>query len=223
MFDRIAPRYDFLNHFLSLNRDKAWRRRLAQQLPARNDLDVLDLATGTADQLLTLFKSGKVKSGVGIDPSEKMLQIGRQKIEALKLSNKIKLLPGNAEMIPFENDSFDIVSTTFGIRNVTDVSRALNEMYRVLRRGGRTLILEFSLPKNRIIKSLYLFYFRKILPRLGGLIAGDRHAYRYLNETAETFPYGDDFCRLMNTAGFKNVQSWPLTFGVATLYRGDKQ
>jgi len=222
MFDRIAPRYDFLNHLLSFGWDKVWRRKLARRLPDRHDLDILDLATGTADQLLTLFKTGKVRAGVGIDPSEKMLQIGRQKIENLKLSDKIKLLAGSAEMILCKDDSFDIVSITFGIRNVANVLLALSEMHRVLRHDGQALILEFSLPRNKLIKKIYLFYFRKILPHLGSFISGDSYAYRYLNETAESFPYGEAFCDIMRTAGFKNVQAWPLTFGVVTLYRGYK-
>ncbi|MDD3731919.1 MAG: bifunctional demethylmenaquinone methyltransferase/2-methoxy-6-polyprenyl-1,4-benzoquinol methylase UbiE [candidate division Zixibacteria bacterium] len=223
MFDRIAARYDFLNHFLSFYRDKVWRRRLAQQLPARDDLDVLDLATGTADQLLALFKTRKVKSGIGVDPAEKMLAIGRRKIEKKNLADKIKLLPGSAENLPFGNNTFDVVAISFGIRNVTNVTRALSEMHRVLRQGGRALILEFSLPRNRLIRKIYLLYFRKILPRLCGFIAGDRHAYHYLNETVEVFPYGEEFCALMRAAGFTGTRARPMTFGVATLYRGDKQ
>lgn len=222
MFDRIAHRYDFLNHFLSLNRDKAWRKRLAARLPDRDNLEVLDLATGTADQLLTLFAGGRVKSGVGLDPAEKMLEIGRRKIKERKLYDQIVLKNGSAEQIPCEDNAFDAVSISFGIRNVTDVPLALEEMRRVLKTNGRALILEFSLPRNRIIKKLYLFYFRKVLPRLGGLISGDAHAYRYLNETAESFPYGRQFCDLMRQAGFENVTARPLTFGVATLYTGDK-
>jgi len=231
MFDRIAHRYDFLNHFLSLNRDKAWRRKLAENLPDGDRLDVLDLATGTTDQLLTLYRCGRVKSGTGVDPAEKMLAIGRKKIEGLNLSDKIKLIPGSdkiklipgsAEKIPLDDNSFDAVTISFGIRNVTDVPLALAEMFRVLRPGGRALILEFSLPKNRFIRWGYLLYFRKILPRLGGIISGDRNAYRYLNETVETFPYGQAFCNLIHTAGFIDIEARPLTFGVATIYRGDK-
>ena len=222
MFNRVAHRYDFLNHFLSLNRDKAWRKRLAARLPDRENLEVLDLATGTADQLLALFANNKVKSGVGVDPAEKMLEIGRRKIKQRKLEDKIVLKNGSAEQIPCEDRAFDAVTISFGIRNVTDVPRALSEMRRVLKTNGRALILEFSLPNNRLIKKLYLFYFRKVLPRLGGLISGDAHAYSYLNETVETFPYGENFCDLMRKAGFDNVKAYPLTFGIATLYTGDK-
>jgi demethylmenaquinone methyltransferase / 2-methoxy-6-polyprenyl-1,4-benzoquinol methylase len=222
MFDRIAGRYDLLNHLLSGNRDKVWRKKMTDFLPDSNDLHILDLATGTADQLLALYDSGRVESGTGIDMAEKMLAIGRDKIEARSLSAKLSLSPGNAEQIPFEADTFDVASISFGIRNMTDVPGTLAEMRRVLKPGGRTLILEFSLPDNAIMKSLYLFYFRHILPRLGAIISGDSGAYRYLNQTVETFPYGEAFCRLMSEAGFRSVVANRLTFGIATIYQGDK-
>ncbi|MEW6050644.1 MAG: bifunctional demethylmenaquinone methyltransferase/2-methoxy-6-polyprenyl-1,4-benzoquinol methylase UbiE [Candidatus Zixiibacteriota bacterium] len=222
MFDRVANRYDFLNHFLSFNRDKAWRRKLADSLPDGNELTVLDLATGTADQLLALYDTGRVRNGVGVDMAEQMLAIGQIKIDRRRLSESLKLLRADAERLPFGNGCFDVVSITFGIRNVLDVSLALREMHRVLHTGGRVLILEFSLPHNVLLRKLYLFYFRRILPRLGGLISGDAYAYHYLNETVETFPYGDSFRSLMGGAGFINVKETPLTFGVATLYQGDK-
>ncbi|MGD8921840.1 MAG: bifunctional demethylmenaquinone methyltransferase/2-methoxy-6-polyprenyl-1,4-benzoquinol methylase UbiE [Candidatus Zixiibacteriota bacterium] len=221
MFDRISHRYDLLNHLLSMNRDVAWRKRMSRHLPDRPDLKVLDLATGTADQLLSLYDSGKVGSGVGIDLAEKMLEVGRRKIKQRGLESALELQIGDAENIPFDDNRFDAVSISFGIRNVIDVPHALSEMHRILNSEGRALILEFSLPKSRWIRSLYLIYFRKILPRLGGLISGDREAYQYLNDTVETFPYGEEFCRLMRDAGFDNVQAIPLTFGIATLYRGD--
>lgn len=223
MFDRIAHRYDLLNHLLSGNRDIVWRRRMAAMLPARDNLDVLDLATGTGDQLLTLAETGKLRSGVGVDLAEKMLEVGRGKIAERKLGSLLKLQTGDAGAIPFANNSFDVVSITFGIRNVLDVSTALREMCRVLRPNGRALILEFSLPRNALIRKGYLFYFRHILPRLGGLISGDSYAYRYLNQTVETFPYGDAFRSLMAEAGFTNVHATEVTFGVATIYSGDKK
>jgi len=222
MFDRIAGRYDLLNHLLSGNRDKAWRKKMADLLPARDNLNVLDLATGTADQLLTLYDGGRVDGGTGIDMAEKMLAIGREKIEARSLSDRLHLSTGNAERIPLETDTFDVASISFGIRNMTDVPRTLAEMRRVLKPEGRALILEFSLPENRLMKWLYLFYFRYILPRLGAIISGDSGAYRYLNKTVETFPYGEAFCHLMTEAGFKNVVANRLTFGIATIYQGDK-
>lgn len=222
MFDRIAHRYDLLNHLLSGNRDVAWRRQMAGMLPTRGNLDVLDLATGTGDQLLTLAETGKLRSGVGVDLAEKMLAVGREKIESRKLGSLLQMQTGDAGAIPCGNSQFDAVSISFGIRNVLDVPTALREMYRVLRPEGRAMILEFSLPRNIVIRKAYLFYFRHILPRLGSLISGDSYAYRYLNQTVETFPYGDAFCTLMAEAGFSNVQATEVTFGIATIYTGDK-
>jgi demethylmenaquinone methyltransferase/2-methoxy-6-polyprenyl-1,4-benzoquinol methylase len=223
MFDRIAPRYDLLNHLLSFNRDKAWRRRMAALLPTRTNLKLLDLATGTGDQLLALYSSGKIASGVGIDPAEKMLAIGQEKIARRGLSDKLSLSVGSAEQIPFPDKSFDVVTISFGIRNVTDVAKSLSEMHRVLKPEGRALILEFSLPTSKLIKAGYLFYFRYILPALGGIISGDREAYRYLNQTVESFPHGENFAKLMREAGFEGVKATPLTFGVASIYQGDKR
>ena len=223
MFDRIAHRYDLLNHLLSGNRDVAWRKRMAAMLPARDNLDLLDLATGTGDQLLTLAETGRLRSGIGIDLAEKMLEVGREKIERKNLGALLQLRTGDAGAIPFADNSFDVVSITFGIRNVLDVSTALREMCRVLRPNGRALILEFSLPRNLIVRKGYFFYFRHILPRLGGLISGDSYAYRYLNETVETFPYGEAFCSTMTEAGFTNVHATEVTFGIATIYSGDKK
>ncbi len=222
MFDRIARKYDFLNHILSLNRDKSWRKRMANHLPDRSGLEILDLATGTGDQLLALYDSGKVKSGVGMDLASQMMAIAGDKISARGLTSALSLVRGDGVRMPFADNSFDIVSITYGIRNMPDVLQALCEMKRVLKPGGRALILEFSLPSRTTLRAMYLFYFRRILPLLGGFVSGDKEAYRYLNETVETFPYGDAFCRLMAEAGFARVASYPLTYGVSTIYRGDK-
>lgn len=223
MFDRIAHRYDLLNHLLSGNRDVAWRQKVAGMLPAGRDLDVLDLATGTGDQLLTLSETGKLRSGLGLDLAEKMLAIGREKIEQRKLNALLRLQTGDAGAIPCGDANFDAVTISFGIRNVLDVSAALREMHRVLRPRGRALILEFSLPRRGLVRAGYLFYFRHLLPRLGSIISGDAHAYRYLNQTVETFPYGEAFCKLMTDAGFDSVEATELTMGVATIYSGEKR
>lgn len=224
MFDRIAHRYDLLNRLLSLGRDVAWRKSIARNLPEGEGLRILDLATGTADVLLTIFaKRTRVASGIGLDMAQQMLSIGREKIAATGMSQNLRLLPGDATFLPFRENSFDTVTISFGIRNVLDVSQALRDMQRVLKPGGRALILEFSLPENKLVKQVYLFYFRNILPRIGGFISGDSYAYRYLNQTVETFPYGQEFCDLMNRAGFRNVRAIPLTFGIASLYLGDKE
>lgn len=224
MFDRIAHRYDLLNRLLSLGQDVVWRNRVARCLPEKPGQHVLDLATGTGDQLISIFsKSGRVAGGIGIDMAENMLALGRSKLKKRKLDQALKLQTGDATAIPFPENTFDAVTISFGIRNVTEVLHALQEMRRVLQPGGRAIILEFSLPKNRLLRRFYLFYFRHILPRIGGLISGDSYAYRYLNETVETFPYGKEFCDLLWKAGFDAVKMTPLTFGIATIYQGDKK
>jgi demethylmenaquinone methyltransferase / 2-methoxy-6-polyprenyl-1,4-benzoquinol methylase len=223
MFDRVAHRYDFLNRVLSMGIDRFWRMKMSSLLPTAGNLEVLDLATGTADQLLFLFHtSHRVKSGIGMDLSERMLEIGRRKVVKQGLSDRITLRSGDAMDIPVEANRFDVVTMSFGIRNVVDVDRALREMYRVLRPGGRLLILEFSLPGCPFIRSGYLFYLRHVLPRIGAFISGDPYAYRYLNETIETFRSGTDFCTCMERTGFSDPAAHPVTFGIATVYKGNK-
>lgn len=223
MFDRIAHRYDLLNRLLSLRQDVAWRKKLARHLPDLSSLYLLDIATGTADVALTLIRhSDKITRALGVDMSEKMLEEGRRKVENSGLSSVLSLETGDATALKQPDNTFDVTTIAFGIRNVMDPLTGLKEMYRVLKPGGRSLILEFSLPGQPVLRALYLFYFRNILPRIGALISGDSYAYNYLNKTVETFPYGDAFCALMTRAGFENVRAWPLTFGIATLYSGDK-
>lgn len=223
MFDRIARRYDLLNRLLSCRRDMAWRNKVAAYLPDRPNLRVLDVATGTADLLLSLLgKSKQVGFGIGIDMSPKMLELARVKIAGRKLDDRVSLVRADAERLPFPNNSFDVVTIGFGIRNISDVPKALSEMYRVLKPDGEVLILEFSLPKNWFMQRLYPFHLRGIIPRLGALISGDSYAYRYLNETVENFPYGDQFCRMMTQAGFAKVSAVSLTLGIATIYHGSR-
>lgn len=222
MFDRIAHRYDLLNRLLSFGRDVAWRKRLVRALPAGGALGALDLATGTADVLLALESTGRIARGMGADVSWGMLSHGQRKLRARGAEGRLALTRADAMCLPFPEGSFDLVTIAFGIRNVRDVDLGLREIHRVLRSGGRVLVLEFSLPPNRLFRGLYLFYFRHILPRLGGLISGDAHAYRYLNQTVETFPYGEDFLALLRQAGFTSAQAHPLTFGIATLYVADR-
>ena len=224
MFDRIARRYDVLNRLLSLRQDVRWRKKMAGLLPARSGLKVLDVATGTADQIIALHKNtaGKISSATGVDMADQMLTIGRNKIKQQFPDADIQLKSGDAVALPFDNAQFDVITISFGIRNVTDVCRALEEMFRVLRPAGRLLVLEFSLPQNYIVKKLYLFYFRNILPLFGGLVSGDRYAYRYLNETVEAFPYGEDFINVMHRAGFTDGRVVPLSFGIASIYIGEK-
>lgn len=223
MFDRIAPRYDLLNQLLSFGQDRYWRKRILNLLSNNDNQKILDLATGTAEVPLALLRAGsRVKHAVGLDRSAEMLKIARQKIMARGKSSELSLLLADAGNLPIADNSFDAVTIAFGIRNVTDVDQALREMLRVLKPGGQTLILEFSLPRNRLICRFYLFYLRKILPLVGGIISGDNYAYRYLDQTVETFPYGAEFRELMIRAGFEKVLAHSLTFGAASIYAGHK-
>ena len=223
MFDRIAHRYDLLNRLLSMRRDVAWRREMARQLPEGPELRLLDLATGTGDVLIELQqRCPRVTRGVGLDMSAGMLAHGAEKLERRRLGGRFGMVRGDAVHLGVGDATFDAVTIAFGIRNVLDVGLALREMRRVLKPGGRALILEFSLPPNAFLRFGYLLYFRHVLPRVGGLVSGDSGAYRYLNQTVETFPYGNAFADRMREAGFSHVTLTPLTFGIATLYRGDK-
>jgi demethylmenaquinone methyltransferase/2-methoxy-6-polyprenyl-1,4-benzoquinol methylase len=204
MFDRIAPRYDLLNRSLSFGRDIAWRKRMRRHLPTGRPLRLIDLATGTADQILFLLDGdAELASATGYDLSEEMLEVGRKKIREKKLEETVELLTGDAMACPAEDGSADVVTISFGIRNVLDVPTALLDMKRLLVPGGTALILECSVPANPVIRAGYLIYFRHLLPFFGGLVSGDRKAYRYLNETGETFPCGEAFCALMREAGFE--------------------
>ncbi len=224
MFDRISARYDLLNHLLSFGQDIRWRRKMVRLIPVGDALEVLDIATGTADQAISMARSHKnIRQVTGIDLAEMMLEKGKVKIDKQGLSDRIILQAGDACALRFADKSFDVVTISFGIRNVEKLEKALAEMYRVLKSDGKVLILEFSLPAIPLIRTVYLFYFRYILPKLGGIISGDKTAYRYLNETVETFPFGSEFCNLLERAGFVQVISTPLTLGVAAIYQGRKQ
>lgn len=224
MFDEIAARYDFLNHLFSFGLTGSWRRKIASFLPKTPDLAILDVATGTGDVLLALLKMRPdIQTAHGIDLADRMLTIGRQKVKKNHFENRIILSRGDADKIPFPDNHFDVVTMAFGIRNMPNVMRTLQEILRVLKSGGQALILEFSLPTNAVMRAFYLFYLRSFIPVIGACVSGNRHAYRYLNETVEGFPYGDAFCTIMNIAGFKNPAACPLTGGIVTIYRGNKK
>ncbi len=224
MFDTIAPRYDFINRLLSLRRDVVWRKRVKNYFPSKQaKFELLDVATGTGDLLLSLVtESSRITRAVGVDVADKMLQIGRKKIKALGLAIPIELQNADACELPFEDSSFDIVTIGFGIRNVANPMKALSEMLRVLRPGGRLIVLEFSIPRNFLVKAVYLAYFRHVLPRIAGLFTGQRDAYQYLNRTVEKFPCGGAFVEMMRDAGFKQIRARRLTCGVAQIYFGDR-
>jgi len=223
VFDRIAPRYDFLNHLLSGGLDRTWRSRVAQLLPKQGDLYLLDLATGTGDLVLALGQNCKnIKKAIGLDLASNMLETASQKISRLNLESRISLQQGDATQIPFPETIFDVVTMGFGIRNVCDVSQTLQEIYRVLKPGGQIYILEFSLPKNPLIRILYQLYLRHVLPWIAGFVSGSQDAYHYLSQTIETFPYGPKFCDLLSAENFKEIRAKPLTFGIVTIYQGKK-
>lgn len=221
IFDDIAPTYDFLNHFLSLGIDVLWRKKFITNLPTKNNLVAYDLATGTGDVALTLAKDPKIDKVAGIDLSVGMLKYGRTKVIKQKLQHKISMEEGDGVTIPKPDNSADVITVAFGIRNFPDPQRSLINMVRVLRPGGRAMVMEFSLPKNPIVRWGYLLYFRHILPMIGNALSKNKDAYTYLNESVEQFPYGKQFTDMMVKAGMKNVRIVPLTFGIASLYIGD--
>lgn len=224
IFDAISRRYDLNNRILSLGLDRGWRKNILALLPAGKNLKTLDLATGTADVAITLAQhSLAIRQIYGIDLSEKMLEVGRQKVQALNLSERVQLQKGDAMQLNFLDQEFDFATMAFGIRNVPNPIMVLKEIYRTLKPGGRTVILEFSLPKNIFIRAAHLLYLKIIVPLIGGLVSRNFRAYYYLNKTIEEFPYGEMFCRMMRQCGFKKVSGQPLFFGVATIYQGDKE
>ena len=221
MFNAISKSYDRVNRILSFGIDQRWRKKLAQELPEGTELQLLDLATGTGDQLIALMQTGKFTSAMGIDLAEEMLNKGKEKIARTPFANLVDLQVGSALQIPTEEKVFDCVTISFGIRNVSDPLVCLKEMKRVLAPKGKAFILEFSLPRNRLIRTFHLFYLRRLLPFVGGFFSKKKEAYHYLNQTIEAFPYGEQFLTLMREAGFTQSKALPLTFGVATLYIGE--
>jgi demethylmenaquinone methyltransferase / 2-methoxy-6-polyprenyl-1,4-benzoquinol methylase len=222
MFDTIAPRYDFLNRLLSLGIDRRWRRFAVSQILPPPDGRILDIATGTGDIALEVARqtSSDVMI-VGADVSKEMVEIGRQKVAVSPYAGRITFEIAPCEALPFPDAQFDAVTIAFGIRNVVDRSQGLKEMNRVLNPGGRAIILEFSTPTSPIFRAIYLFYFLKVLPAIGGLFS-KQSAYRYLPESVMEFPSREVFKALMTEAGFKNLRHFDQTGGIATVYVGEK-
>jgi demethylmenaquinone methyltransferase/2-methoxy-6-polyprenyl-1,4-benzoquinol methylase len=222
MFDLIAPTYDKINKVLSLGMDRGWRQTVAQKLPQKKNLRVLDLATGTGDQLLALFESGaSIQKISGVDPAKEMLSIAKAKLASKIYSDKVELFCAGAEKLPFNDALFDAVTCSFGIRNVPDPLASLQEIHRTLKPKGKCLILEFSIPPQPI-RGPYLLYLRHILPRIGAMMSKHPTAYTYLNTTIETFPSGNSFAALMRQASFHRVTLLPMALGAVTLYTGIK-
>lgn len=222
MFDRIAFRYDFLNRFLSAGIDVSWRKKAILHLKDIQPAFVLDVATGTGDVAIMTHKLLNTKKITGIDISDGMLEIGRKKIEKLHLQEKISLLNGDSESIQFPDSSFDAITVAFGVRNFQNLEKGLKEMYRVLKPGGKLVVLEFSRPKNKIIRSIYDFYMNRIAPNFGNLFASNKDAYEYLNESAKRFPERDDFNNILKICGYKKTIIRQLTLGICCIYCGNK-
>ena len=221
MFDNISGRYDFLNHFLSLGIDIRWRRKAIKELTLLAPKLILDVATGTGDFAIQALDLHPDKV-IGIDISEGMLDVGRTKIIERNLDQKIELRNGDSENIPFEENKFDAVIVAFGVRNFENLEKGLTEIFRVVRPGGKVVILEFSKPARFPFKQLYNFYFKFILPRIGRLFSQDKAAYTYLPESVQAFPDGNDFLKILSSIGYKFTTCKPLTFGISSLYTGTK-
>jgi len=222
MFDSIAFRYDFLNRFLSAGIDVWWRKKAIKQIASLKPQSVLDVATGTADVALMTYDLLHPKKITGIDISEGMLDLGRKKIAARGLENTIELFTGDSEIISFEENSFDAVTVAFGVRNFQNLSKGLEEMLRVLKPGGKLVVLEFSKPKNSIFKGFYNLYMNNIAPGFGKMVAKNKDAYQYLNDSVQAFPEGESFLGIMKEAGFKETYLQTLTLGICTIYCGNK-
>ena len=223
IFNAIAPRYDRTNYVLSWGMDMGWRKRLLAYLPPDTGLCVLDLATGTGDVAILLSSDPRVGKVVGVDTSEGMLRIGREKIARASLGSKVTLLSGDALALDFPDQHFDAVTSAFGLRNFPDLMKGLREAYRVIKPGGRLVVLEFSSPKGFPQKYVHGFYLHAVLPRVGAFLTGYKKAYRYLSSTVRAFPFGERFSRIMAQVGFEDVTRYELTMGAATIYVGFKR
>ncbi len=221
MFDNISANYDFLNHLLSMGIDIRWRKKAIRLLSEQKPQKMLDIATGTGDFALEAMALNP-EHITGVDISREMLAVGVEKVKKRGLENKITLQYGDSENLPFDDNMFDAITVSFGVRNFENLKAGLSEMHRVLRPGGQVAIIEFSKPQAFPIKQLYQFYFKVILPVVGKTISKDSRAYTYLPESVDAFPYGDNFLEILNEVGFRNSQCIPLTFGIASIYLSER-
>lgn len=221
MFNNISKKYDLLNHVLSLGIDVTWRKKAVKMLKKDQPKLILDIATGTGDFAIEALALNPDKI-IGVDISEGMLSEGRKKLKRRKLDDKIELQLGDSEKLLFEENKFDAVIVSFGVRNFENLEKGLADMYRVLKPGGKTVIVEFSKPKKFPMKQAYNVYFQYILPQIGKVISKDNAAYTYLPESVQVFPDGDDFLRILEKVGFKNTTCKLLTFGISSIYIGEK-
>ena len=221
MFNNIAGKYDFLNHFLSLGIDKGWRKKAIKEIQKVQPKHILDVATGTGDLAIAAAALQPDKI-TGVDIAEQMLAVGRTKISEKQLQGMITLQTGDSEAMPFSDNSFDAVTCAYGVRNFENLEKGLKEMSRVMRPGGKLAILEFSKPQRFPVKQLYAFYFRYILPTLGKMVSKHSTAYTYLPQSVMAFPEGKVFCDTLTRCGFKDAKARPLTLGITTLYTATK-
>lgn len=221
MFDTISKEYDGLNRVISFGIDVKWRRKVVDIIAKTQPNRILDIATGTGDLAINLAKTD-AQEIIGLDISDGMLEVGRKKIAEKKLDNKIKMILGDSENLPFDDNSFDAITVAFGVRNFEDLDKGLSEILRVLKPNGTFVILETSVPTKVPFKQGYKFYTKYILPTIGKVFSKDRVAYSYLSESASVFPYGEALNNILRKIGFNNVKDLPQTFGVATIYTAIK-
>lgn len=221
MFDTISGNYDSLNRMISLGTDQGWRRKVLKMVSDTNPDSILDIATGTGDLAILLSKSN-AKRIVGLDLSTGMLEVGKTKVNALGLQNKIEMIQGDSENLPFQDNTFDAITVAFGIRNFENLEKGLSEILRVLKPNGIFVILETSVPTKFPFKQGYNFYMKTFMPLMGKVFSKDQKAYEYLSESAKNFPYGEKLNAILQKVGFKNVKHNPQTMGVATIYSASK-
>jgi demethylmenaquinone methyltransferase / 2-methoxy-6-polyprenyl-1,4-benzoquinol methylase len=222
MFNNIAGKYDFLNHLFSLGIDKGWRNKAIKSIEDISPEKILDVATGTGDLAISAAKKMSHCHIVGLDIAAQMLEVGKTKINTQNLEGRIEMMVGDSESIPFADEHFDAILCAFGVRNFQDLHKGLKEMHRVTRYGGRIAILEFSHPRTFPVKQLFSVYFKYIMPVLGKIVSKHSRAYSYLPESVMAFPEGDDFCAILQSCGFKNVNATALSLGITSLYTAEK-
>jgi len=222
MFNNISKTYDFLNHFLSLGIDIIWRKKAINELKQDQPKLILDVATGTGDFAFEALKILQPEKIIGVDISQGMLDIAKQKIAKRNLNDRFEVKPGDSEGLPFAADEFDAVTVAYGVRNFENLEKGMADILRVLKPGGKAVVLEFSKPKVFPVKQLYNFYFNYITPGIGKLFSKDARAYSYLPESVAAFPDGKNFTGLMDKVGFKNTKCRPLAFGICSIYTGIK-
>ncbi|AEE54133.1 bifunctional demethylmenaquinone methyltransferase/2-methoxy-6-polyprenyl-1,4-benzoquinol methylase UbiE [Haliscomenobacter hydrossis] len=222
MFDRIAPYYDFLNHFLSLGIDRGWRRKAIAEVAQDQPQRILDIATGTADLAIAMAEKLQPQEIIGVDIAPKMLEIGRVKVRDKGLNKIVHLEDGDSQELRFPDNQFDVVTAAFGVRNFEDLGKGLSEMYRVLKPGGKIVVLEFSRPKLFPFKQIFNAYFKYLLPLIGRFTSNDQRAYAYLYESVQVFPEGQELVNIFEKTGFKSNRCTALTLGVCSIYVGFK-